>query len=125
MSANPVIWFEIYVADLPRAKTFYEKVLNVKLEKMQSPTADTELWSFPGQPTGSGASGALVKMEGGPSGGNTSTIIYFHCEDCAKEASRVGPAGGKVMKEKFSIGQYGSIALATDTEGNIIGFHSM
>lgn len=26
---------------------------------------------------------------------------------------------------KFSIGQYGYIALATDTEGNMIGLHSM
>jgi predicted enzyme related to lactoylglutathione lyase len=41
------------------------------------------------------------------------------------EASRVGPAGGKVMKEKFPIGPHGFIALATDTEGNAIGLHSM
>jgi predicted enzyme related to lactoylglutathione lyase len=29
------------------------------------------------------------------------------------------------MKDKFSIGQYGFIALVTDTEGNVIGLHSM
>ena len=29
MKANPVVWFEIYVQDMPRAKTFYEKVLGV------------------------------------------------------------------------------------------------
>ena len=32
---------------------------------------------------------------------------------------------GKIVKEKFSIGQHGHIALATDTEGNMIGLHSM
>jgi uncharacterized protein len=30
-----------------------------------------------------------------------------------------------VVREKFSIGPYGFVALATDTEGNMIGLHSM
>jgi len=29
------------------------------------------------------------------------------------------------MKEKFSIGEYGFIAIAFDTEGNMIGLHSL
>jgi predicted enzyme related to lactoylglutathione lyase len=29
------------------------------------------------------------------------------------------------MRAKMSIGQYGFIALITDTEGNMIGLHSM
>jgi drug/metabolite transporter (DMT)-like permease len=57
-------------------------------------------------------------MEGGPSGGNTGTIIYFECDDCATEAGRVKASGGKVTKGKSSIGQYGYIALVTDTENN-------
>lgn len=34
-------------------------------------------------------------------------------------------AGGRTMKDKFSIGQYGFIALVFDTEGNLFGLHSM
>jgi len=71
-----------------------------------------------------GASGALVKMEGVQSGGN-STLVYFHSTDCAIEAARVSKAGGRIQREKMSIGQYGFIALAYDTEGNMFGFHSM
>jgi predicted enzyme related to lactoylglutathione lyase len=83
------------------------------------------MWSFPGgSRTEYGTSGSLVRMEGVPSGGN-STVVYFHCGDCAVEAARVAPAGGRIMKEKFSIGQYGFIALAFDTEGNMFGLHSM
>jgi predicted enzyme related to lactoylglutathione lyase len=63
-------------------------------------------------------------MAGVPSGGN-STMVYFQCEDCAVEGSRVAAAGGKVVREKLSIGQYGFIVLAHDTEGNMIGLHSM
>ena len=59
-----------------------------------------------------------------PSGGN-STIVYFSCADCAVEAARVAAHGGQVMREKFSIGEYGFIALVVDTEGNMIGLHSL
>ncbi len=63
-------------------------------------------------------------MEGLASGGN-STLVYFICADCSVEAKRASAQGGKIFKEKFSIGQYGFIALVTDTEGNMIGLHSM
>jgi predicted enzyme related to lactoylglutathione lyase len=123
--ANPVGWFEIYVQNMSRARTFYETVLAVTLEPLPSPDgSDIEMWTFPMQQDQPGAAGALVRMEGFPSGGN-STLVYFSCQDCAVEAGRVEGVGGKVFKEKFSIGPYGFIALVTDTEGNMIGLHSM
>ena len=45
--------------------------------------------------------------------------------DCAIEAGRVEAAGGKLHQAKMSIGEYGNIALAFDTEGNMFGLHSM
>lgn len=122
MKNNPVGWFEIYVQDMTRAKKFYETVFQVKLEKLDTPMA--EMWGFSMAMDRSGASGSLVKMKGVPSGGN-STLVYFSCADCGVEAGRVVAAGGKVDREKMSIGQYGFIALALDTEGNMFGLHSM
>ncbi len=122
MKHNPVNWFELYVQDMARARKFYESVFQLKLEKIDSP--DTEMWRFPMDVDRFGASGSLVKMDGVPSGGN-STVIYFICVDCAVEASRVTAAGGRIQKEKTSIGKYGFIALAFDTEGNMFGLHSM
>ena len=81
------------------------------------------MWSFPMDMNRWGASGALVHMQGFASGGN-STLVYFSCADCAVEAARVSAAGGRILKDKLSIGQYGFIALAFDTEGNMIGLHS-
>jgi predicted enzyme related to lactoylglutathione lyase len=125
MQHNPIVWFEIYVNDMQRAIKFYEAVLQMKLQKLNSPTAElVEMWSFPSSMEAPGASGALAKMDGGPQPGS-GTIVYFRCEDCATEAGRVPASGGSVMKEKFSIGEYGYIALVNDTEGNTIGFHSM
>ena len=122
MANNPVGWFEIYVQDGARAKTFYETVFKTKLENMKTPEID--MWLFPHAMDRTGAGGALVKMAGVPSGGN-STLVYFSCGDCSEEASRVAQNGGKIFKEKMSIGEHGFIALVVDTEGNRIGLHSM
>ena len=75
------------------------------------------------RPDGAGSIGALVRFEGVPSGGN-SVMVYFSCEDCAVEGARVADAGGRVEREKMSVGQYGFILLANDTEGNMFGLHS-
>ncbi|MFZ0708592.1 MAG: VOC family protein [Terrimicrobiaceae bacterium] len=119
---NPVGWFEIYVQDMERAKTFYQKTLEVTFERLESP--GIELWAFPMKMDAGGAAGALVKMEGKDSGVG-GTLIYFSCEDCDVEAARAAENGGKIQKEKMSIGEYGFIVLVSDSEGNLIGLHSM
>ncbi|WP_442511122.1 VOC family protein [Novipirellula sp. SH528] len=124
LEMNPVGWFEIYIQDMARATKFYETVLDINLDKLPSPVEmEIEMMCFPMEMGLAGAAGALVKMDGFPSGGN-STLVYFVCEDCAMEASRVEAAGGSIHKPKMSIGQYGFIVLAVDTEGNMFGLHS-
>lgn len=127
MKTNSVGWFEIYVEDMPRAKKFYEGVLQKKLEKLGNPAPeemDIEMYAFPGDMDSYGANGTLVKMDGFPVGKN-SVLIYFTCQDCAVEEKRVKQFGGKVERKKMSIGEYGFITLAIDTEGNMFGLHSM
>lgn len=122
MKRNPVGWFEIYVQDMARATAFYETVLDIALSKL--PVGDIDMMAFPGDMIANGTSGALVRMPGVPSGGN-SVMIYFNCEDCGLEGSRVAAAGGTVQRDKISIGEYGFVVLATDTEGNMFGLHSL
>ena len=126
MKENPVRWFEIYVQDAKRAQRFYERVLGLELQPLEedvSPEIETMLM-FPADQNASGATGALVKMRGVPSGGH-GTIVYFGCADCSIEANRARDAGGKIFKDKFSIGRHGFIALITDPDGNVVGLHSM
>ena len=126
MKANLVGWFEIYVQDMERAKAFYEAVFQGALAAMDKSDAfpDMEMQLFPMDCQASGAAGALVRMTGVPSGGN-STLVYFSCNDCAVEAERAVAHGGSIFKEKMAIGEHGFIALVFDTEGNMIGLHSM
>ncbi|GLH68460.1 VOC family protein [Geothrix edaphica] len=124
MAANPVAWFEIYVQDMDRALRFYESVLGVQLTRLEAPLSELQMWLFPSHMEGPGAGGALVKLDGCPSGGS-GTLVYFHSEDCAIEEGRVVAAGGQIHRSKLAIGEFGFIALAHDTEGNMFGLHSL
>ncbi len=132
MKPNPVGWFEIYVQEIDRAKTFYETVFQATLEQLPPPAApegqscdgDMEMWTFPMSDQRYGAAGAPIPMEGVPSGGG-GTMVYFSCEDCAVEAARAAESGGSIFREKMPIGEHGFNAIVNDTEGNMIGLHSL
>ena len=40
MQANPVVWFEIYVQDMDRARAFYETVFDCRLEALGAPDGE-------------------------------------------------------------------------------------
>jgi uncharacterized protein len=121
---NAIGWFDIYVNDMERAVAFYEGVLKQKLEQMGDPTGETQMMSFLGEMSSYGASGALVKSEHSRPGMG-GTMVYFSVQDCSVEESRVVAAGGKILRSKFSIGEFGWVSLCEDTEGNMVGFNSM
>lgn len=126
-NGNPVVWFEIYTENIMRAKTFYEDVFQLQMTEMPIPETGEKMQMlfFPADmDSKNSASGALVQMEGFTAG-NNSTIVYFMSEDCSIEEARIEKAGGSVVKSKMSLGEYGNMLLATDTEGNMIGIHSM
>lgn len=123
MKQNPVCWFEIYVDDLPRAVKFYETVLGTKLEKLDAPMPELEMMAFPLAEV-PGASGAICRMDG-VKGGGGSTMVYFSCDDCGVEASRIEAAGGKLQQPKNSIGPYGYMAIGVDPDGNRFGLHTV
>lgn len=122
--SNAIGWFDVYVADMNRAVSFYETVLQQKLEPIGDPTGETKMMSFATDMGVYGAGGALVKSTyASPGAGGT--LVYFSVEDCANEESRVVASGGKVVRPKFSIGEFGWVTLCEDTEGNMFGFSSM
>jgi uncharacterized protein len=121
---NAIGWFDIYVTDMNRAVAFYESVLQQKLAPLGDPTGETQMMSFPADMSAYGAGGALVKSAYARPGAG-GTMVYFSVDDCANEASRVAAAGGKVMRPKFSIGEFGWVTLCEDTEGNLLGLSSM
>ena len=120
---NAVGWFDIYVDDLDRAARFYERALDVTLAPMGDPTGETRMMAFPTAMDAYGAGGALVQSPFGRPGPG-GTLVYFSMRDCGAHESQVIAAGGKVVRPKFSIGQFGWVSLCMDTEGNMFGMSS-
>lgn len=129
MSKNVVCWFEIYVDDMERAKKFYGEVLKTTFHDAEMPgDADdgSSKMAFFDCDDMEAVSGALVQMDGVRDGfnGAMSTMVYFPCDDCSVEESRVEAAGGKVQTSKMSIGEHGFCSICVDSEGNTFGLHS-
>ena len=125
--STAAVWFEIYVDNMQRAKRFYEQLFDIELRGMSHDNMPPgmDYWAFPdGAQDRYGASGALVSMPGLSAGGSSS-VVYFATDDCGKAAAKAVALGGSLHKDKMKIGEHGYIALVTDTEGNMIGLHSM
>jgi len=121
MQQNPVGWFEIYVQDVPRARAFYERLLDIEMVPLEIP--DIEMWGFPMDDGAPGTSGSIISTPDMPSGGN-SVMVYFSCRDCAVEEGRAEAAGGEVLQSKMAVGDYGFVSIIKDPDGNRVGLHS-
>lgn len=124
---NAINWFEIYTSDFNRAKKFYSEVFQCELTDLLTDSdrhPNMQYATFPSDENAAGASGALVRMdEAKPGIGGT--LVYFATEEINDELGRVEAAGGKIIRPKLDIGEFGFIALVEDTEGNMIGLFSM
>jgi predicted enzyme related to lactoylglutathione lyase len=119
---DAVNWFELYVTDFNRAKKFYETALQTSLQ--ESEMERCRMGIFPCDHT-NGVGGAITKMDGiAPGAGGT--LVYLNVEgDLDGVLNRIPSAGGAVVKPRTSIGEHGFIGIIKDTEGNLVGLHSM
>jgi uncharacterized protein len=119
---NPVIWVEIPVTNMKRAKTFYAKTFGLTYQMVDM--HGYKLALFPMAMGVVGTGGALVY---GPTytPSYEGTIIYFSSKDIEASLKKVAQSGGKVIQNEKSIGEYGHVAYFEDSEGNRIALHSM
>ena len=122
MNKNMVGWFEIPVANMDRAQTFYETVFQVKLD-VQNFGGLLMGW-FPFAEGKEGAAGTLIKQDSYiPS--QEGTLVYFMSDDVENELDRVEPAGGKIYQPKTQISpEHGFMGVFIDSEGNRVALHS-
>jgi predicted enzyme related to lactoylglutathione lyase len=117
-----VNWFELHVADFDRAKKFYETILQTHLEVNEN--NGMKMGMFPCDYT-KGVGGAINRMEGCPPGPG-GTVVYLNAEgDLDGVLDRIPKAGGAVLQGRMGIGEHGFIGIFKDSEGNVVGLHSM
>lgn len=116
---NRAVWFDIPVADLDRATTFYTNVLAVKVEQQ---SFDDFKFAVLEHTDGNG--GCLVPNADDIS--QKGIMLYLNAEGRIRDAvKKVSQFGGSVTQDVHSIGPHGFRSIVVDSEGNRIVLHSM
>jgi predicted enzyme related to lactoylglutathione lyase len=119
-----IAWYEIPVADMNRAKKFYEAILNITIQFKN--LGGFIMGLLPDKPRLGQANGALVQHEQYRPSLTDGVLVYIGCEDVAKILEKVEQAGGTILKPKTEIGDgHGFMGLLQDSEGNRIALHSI
>ncbi|NVM37604.1 MAG: VOC family protein [Candidatus Lokiarchaeota archaeon] len=104
--------FEINADDPLRAKSFYEKVFNWKIEKWEGPL---EYWLITaGDEDEPGINGGLQKRENK----EDSISTYIGVKSVKETMKKIEENGGIIIKPKSAIPRVGYYAIFRDTEGN-------
>lgn len=112
--SNPVAYFEIPVRDLDRAQAFYERVLDVVLERQV--VDGYEMALFPWVEGAAGATGALARGDVYvPS--RSGALVYFTVTDIEAAVHR-GQAEGAAILYPIKTVPAGQVAELEDPEGN-------
>ena len=118
--ANTIVWVDIPVEDMDRARAFYSAVLQTPIELMDGANGDVAL--LPMEP--GDASGDLVKSaENKPS--LTGATVYLDSKgDPEGMMERAAASGGRILRPVAYMGEMvGSIGYFQDSEGNRLGVH--
>ncbi|WP_397582462.1 VOC family protein [Sphingorhabdus sp.] len=112
---HPVFYFEIPVTNMNRAVTFYEELMELKLDRQIVDGYEMALFPFAdGAP---GATGALAKGDVyKPS--KDGAIIYFQVRDIKSTVEKAQKLGRPILYPIKDVGEAGFVAEIEDTEGN-------
>jgi len=111
---NPFVHVELMSTDVGKAKSFYGKLFDWKLEDM--PMGDMTYTMIR---VGEGTGGGLMKnpIPGAPS----SWLAYVLVDDLKAATSKAKSLGATVMKDVTEVPGAGSFTIMTDPTGAMLG----
>jgi predicted enzyme related to lactoylglutathione lyase len=122
---NKVIFFEIPVDNPTRAGKFYATTFDWRINELpemhytQIETVEADRMGVRGTPKEPGAiNGGMVERRRQPM---QDPVIYIKVEDIERACALVEKNGGKIIKSKTPVGDFGFAAYFKDTEGNTVG----
>jgi predicted enzyme related to lactoylglutathione lyase len=120
---NALNWFEIPVADMGRAKRFYEAIFDISMKLIDHP--GMKMANFITDDMTGKVSGALAQSDMHIPSMDGALIYLNGNPDLEIPLSKVVGAGGKVLLPKTYINEnVGYMAIFADTEGNRVALHS-
>lgn len=120
---NALNWFEISVADINRAKKFYETIFGIQMDVQEM--MGMQMAFFPAEDMNGKVSGGLVQGPMHKPSADGAKIYLNGNPDLADALSKVEAAGGQVVMPKTKISDdIGYMAVFVDSEGNGVALHS-
>jgi len=109
--ANPFVHMELNTTDLPKAKEFYSKLFDWKLEDMPGPMPYTMI-----QP-GEGPGGGMMThpVPGAPS----MWLCYIGVPDIKAATEKAKSLGATALQENREVPNYGWFSIFTDPTGAV------
>src|SRR5262245_28212074 len=116
---NRAVWFDIPVAELDRAATFYHALLKIPVHKEQFGE-----FKFCVLDHKEGNGGCLV-LKPEEISANAGILVYLNVDQRIQDAVvQAEKHGGKILEPVKSIGPHGFRAVILDSEGNRLALHS-
>ena len=109
--ANPFVHVELNTNDVGKAKAFYGKLFDWKLEDVPMGPSGTYTVIRPGEGTG----GGILKHPG--PGAQSAWLAYVDVADVKASTEKARSLGAKVMKEVTEVPGMGSFSIIVDPTG--------
>jgi uncharacterized protein len=109
---QPVVHFEIGVADPSKSKAFYAELFEWKIQ------LDDDGYGLVDTGAATGINGGLMRA---PPGAPPYVTVYVGVDDLESYLERAEALGGKTVVPRMAVGEVGAFALMTDPDGNVIG----
>ena len=112
--ANPFVHIELMSTDVAKAKAFYGKLFDWKLEDMPMPDMTYTMIQV-----GEGTGGGILKnpMPNAPS----MWVPYVDVPDLAAATAKAKSLGATVHKENVDVADHGAFSIISDPAGGMIG----
>jgi uncharacterized protein len=108
---NAFVHVELHTTDLPRARDFYSRLFDWKLQDVPMPGGDTYTMIDVGGGTGGGM--LKTKQPGTPS----FWLAYVGVDDIQASTKRARELGAKVMVDVTEVGEHGYMSVIVDPTG--------
>ena len=114
--ANPFVHVELNASDPEKAKSFYSKLFDWKLEDMPNSAVPAGTYTLVN--VGGGTGGGIMKqVPGGPGG----WLPYVLVDDIHKSTQQAKSLGGQIMKDVTEVPDMGWFSIVQDPGGAIFG----
>jgi predicted enzyme related to lactoylglutathione lyase len=113
--ANPFVHVELHTNDLARAKDFYSRLFDWKLQDVPMP-GDGGSYTMIEVGTGTGGGMMVNQAPGVP----PHWMAYVGVDDIHAATRKAEALGAKVAMDVTEVGQYGSMSVITDPTGAML-----